>query len=181
MTTQQEELLTRIRGYVQHQANKDLDAVRSLIQQGHDQLLGQLDSVTEEQARWKPAPDVWSVLEVLRHVVPSKRGVARICAALARGETPRGFGEEGQATAGQPAATDALDSLAEARAALEAAHQELLAVVDTFAQGTDLEARYDHGFFGPLNCREWAVFQRVHDADHAQQIEQIKAAPGFPA
>jgi uncharacterized damage-inducible protein DinB len=181
MTTQQEELFTRIRGYLQHQANKDLDAIRSLIQQGHEQLLSQLEGVTEEQARWKPAPDVWSVLEVLRHVVPSKRGVARICAALARGETPRGFGEEGQATAEQPAATDDLASLAEAHDALEEAHRALLTVVDTFAQGTDLEARFDHGFFGSLNCREWAVFQRVHDADHAQQIEQIKATPGFPA
>jgi hypothetical protein len=31
-----------------------------------------------------------------------------------------------------------------------------------------------------MNCRQWAVFQRVHDADHAPGIGKIKATPGFP-
>jgi len=75
----------------------------------------------------------------------------------------------------------AFGSLEEALAAFQSGFEELLAFVGTLSADSNVEARFDHPFFGPLNCREWAVFQRVHDGDHAQQVEQIKAAPGFPA
>ena len=32
-----------------------------------------------------------------------------------------------------------------------------------------------HPFFGDLNCREWAAFQRVHDEDHIQHAAKILA------
>ena len=41
-------------------------------------------------------------------------------------------------------------------------------------------ATFDHPFFGPLNCKGWVAFQRLHDADHIGQIEQIKASAGYP-
>jgi hypothetical protein len=36
-------------------------------------------------------------------------------------------------------------------------------------------------FFGPLHCKAWYLFQRVHDIDHANQINAVKEAPGYPA
>ena len=42
----------------------------------------------------------------------------------------------------------------------------------------DIEAR--HMFFGDLHSRAWYLFQRVHDLDHAQQIEKNKQASGYP-
>lgn len=170
MATLPDELRERVVSYITHQGAKEPGAIRDVIQKGHDQLLSLIDGLSEEQARFKPGADDWSVFELLRHVVQSKRGVAGVCAALARGETPPSF--EGDSVA--------LTSLAEARSALDAAHEELLAFVDALSPEANVETRYEHPFFGPLNCREWAAFQRVHDADHTQQIEQIKSAPGFP-
>jgi hypothetical protein len=72
-------------------------------------------------------------------------------------------------------------TLADARAAMDAAQRDLLAFIDGLSSSTpNVEARYNHFIFGDLNCLEWAAFQRVHDGDHSGQIEQIRSAAGFP-
>ena len=167
------EIRERVVAYVKHNAAKDPQAIRDVVQKGHDRLAALLDGMTEEQARWKPDADTWSVLEVLRHVVASKRGTARLCAMLARGDA-----RDGAAVLGEQGAE--LPSLAQARAELEQSHRALLDFVATISPETDLEATFDHPWFGPHNCREWAAFQRVHDGDHAGQIEQITSAAGYP-
>jgi hypothetical protein len=30
-----------------------------------------------------------------------------------------------------------------------------------------------------VNCKGWLAFQRLHDADHIGQLEQIKATVGY--
>ena len=159
--------------YIRHQVSKGPDGIRDAVEKGHAQLLGQLEGLSEEHARFTPEPDQWSIFEVLQHVLQGKRGVAGRCAALARGETIEGVAESGQRFAPLP-------SLSAARPALDAAHEELLAFIEGISPETNLEARSQHPFFGPLNCQEWAAFQRIHDGDHSGQIEQIKAATGFP-
>ena len=176
MTTEQIEASDRIRSYLTHQAGKSPQAIRDLVQKGQSQLLDTIEGLSEEQATFKPEPDVWSVLEVLHHVERAKRGVVKICASLAQGETPAGFGGEGE-----DRGSETFASLAEARAAIEAPHEELLAFIETLPPAANVESRYDHFIFGALNGREWAAFQRVHDGDHANQIEQVKASPGYPA
>ncbi len=181
MTTDQAELMNRVRSYIQHNAAKSEDAVRALVQTGHDKLFGPIANLSEEQATFKPNADEWSVLETLRHVVQAKRGVARICARLASGESPRNVGQEGEAAPQDGIMGEEFATLADARSAAQAAHDELLAFIGALSPDVNLETRYKHFLFGDLNCREWAAFQRVHDGDHGNQIEKIIAAPGFPA
>lgn len=164
----------RVIAYVKHNAAKDPNEIRDVVRKGHDHLVGLLEDMTDAQARWKPDAEAWPVLEVLQHVIASKHGTARLCAALARGDEL-----SGQAALGD--AGKELSSLADARSELADAHRGLLDFVATVSPATNLEASFDHPWFGPHNCREWAVFQRVHDGDHIAQIEQIKASPGFPA
>ena len=173
MTTVQSDMIERITGYIQHNAAKEPPALRALVQQGHDQLCALLDRLSEEQARWKPGADDWCTLELLQHVVTAKRGVARICQRLA------GTGREGDEQDGVMG-KHAFASLAEAREALDAAHEETLAFIDGPLASANVETRFNHFIFGDLNCREWAAFQRVHDGDHSGQIEKIVAAPGYP-
>ena len=180
MTTDQTEMMSRVRSYIEHNAAKSDDAVRDLVQAGHDRLFGVIAELSEEQATFKPSADDWSVLETLRHVVQAKRGVARICARLARGETPGKVGQEGEAATQDGIVGEEFATFADARSAAQAAHEELLDFIGSLSPDVSLEARYKHFLFGDLNCREWAAFQRVHDGDHTQQIEQVLAAPGFP-
>jgi hypothetical protein len=180
MTTIPTEVIDRVTGYIRHNATKEPQALRGLVQQGHDHLSGLIDALSEEQARWKPGADDWCTLEVLQHVVTAKRGVARICQRLASGEQVADFGGEGEEQDGVMSKRT-FASLAEARAALGEAHQGLIAFIDGPLAAANVETRFRHFIFGELNCREWAAFQRVHDGDHSGQIEKITSAPGFPA
>lgn len=169
-----DEVRERVVSYISHQAQKDLGAIRGLIEDGRGRLLAQLDGLSEEQAAFRPGADQWSVVEVLRHVAAAERWAAGIAAGLARGRSPddeRRAGDQG---------TEAVASLADGRRTIEESHREMLAVVDALPAEPDAQATADHPFFGPLTCKQWLVFQRVHDLDHCGQIEQIRAAPGFP-
>ena len=171
MVSVPDDVKDRVLSYISHQSEKEPEAIAGVVEQGHHQLVGLLDGLSDKQAAFKASAEDWSVLEVLRHVVGSKRGVARRCSVLARGEASASF---------EPAdEVGAFASLSEARAALDAGHQELLSSVRALTPDANVGVTFDHPFFGALNCREWAVFQRIHEGDHAGQIEKIKAAEGF--
>ena len=171
----------RVTGYIKHNAGKSSEAILDLVQHGHQQMMDMIDGLSEAQATFKPGPDDWSVLDTMQHVVAAKKGVARMCEALARGEKPGGIGGEGEDQQKQDGVTGReYATLAEAAEAAVAAQEELAASVNGLSEASNTEETHDHFLFGPLNCREWAVFQRVHDGDHGGQIEKIKAADGFP-
>jgi uncharacterized damage-inducible protein DinB len=169
-----EDARQRLVSYLGHQASKDVPALLRLIDEQRARLLAILDGVSEEQAAFRPAPDQWSIADVLRHVIAAEEGVALIVESLARGVVP-----EGQRALGShiPDAGQPLAALSER---LRAARRDLLERVQAWPASPDLAATFEHPFFGPLNCKGWLAFQRLHDADHIGQIEQIMAAEGYP-
>jgi len=170
-----EDARERLVSYLAHQASKEVPVLVDLIEEQRARLLGLLDGVSEAQAAWRPAPDEWSITDVLRHVIAAEEGVAGIVDSLARGAVPDGLRALGSQIAdeGQP-----LAALVER---LRAARAGLLAEVRGWPAPPDLAATFEHPFFGPLNCKGWVAFQRLHDADHIGQIEQLKAAVGYPS
>jgi len=169
-----EDARQRLISYLGHQASKDVPVLVELIEEQRARLLALLDGVNEEQAASRPAPDQWSIADVLRHVIAAEEGVALIVESLARGVIPEGRRAMGShiPDEGQP-----LAALIER---LHASRADLLARVRGWPASPDLAATFEHPFFGPLNCKGWVAFQRLHDADHIGQLEQIKAAPGYP-
>ena len=152
------------------------------MQEGHDALIAALADVSETQAAHKPSADDWSVLELMAHVVTTKRIVAALAATLGDGELPPGYGPEFEEERAQDGVTVArFATLGEARAAADAAHADLLAFIRGIGDATNVDVRFKHFVFGALNSREWAVFQRIHDGDHTPQLLRMKAAPGYPA
>ena len=162
----------RLVSYLEHQASKDVPQIVEAIEEQRARFLALLDGMTDEQAAVRPVPDQWSVCDVLRHVIAAEEGVARIVDSLARGVAPDGkrllgsqIADEGQS----------LSALVER---LRAARAGLLERVRGWPDSPDLSATYDHPFFGPLNCKGWVAFQRLHDADHIGQLGQIMGAKG---
>jgi len=182
MTTEtQDETRDRVRGYIQYNATKGDADVLGIVEQGHADLIKEIDGLSEAQATFVSPSEGWSVLDTMQHVVAAKKGTARLCVSLGQGTVPAGVGGEGEELKKQDGVKGrAYESLAEARAAAVQAHEELVAFVRGMSGETDTETQHTHFIFGDLNCREWAVFQRVHDADHAQQFAKIKASEGFP-
>jgi hypothetical protein len=48
--------------------------------------------------------------------------------------------------------------------------------------GGDLRSHFQtHGGFGEIDCYQWLILLSLHGARHAEQMEEIRAAKGFPA
>jgi hypothetical protein len=168
--------------FVREGAGGSVGKMASIVQEGHDALLAALAGVSEPQAAFKPGANDWSILELMAHVVTTKQIVATLCRNLAEGHLPPGFGPQFEEQAAQDGVTMArYGTLAESLVAAEAAHADLLATVRGLGGAADGDVRFKHFLFGALNCREWAVFQRIHDGDHTPQIGSIKAAAGYPS
>jgi len=163
-----EEIAARVVSYMRHQAAKPRETVAALVADSQARLLDVVSACDAEVAARSPGEGEWSVHDLVRHVVSAERGVARLVPLLARGEKPRREGRAG--TLGDDAPYAALLDR------LRATNAEMLAAVRALPDDADLATTALHPFFGELNCREWAVFQRVHDEDHIQHARKILAA-----
>ena len=152
------------------------------MQEGHDALISSLDGVSDAQAAWKPAPDEWSILELMDHVVTIKRFLVALTQHMSQGAWPPGLTEAWQEESAQDGATVArFTSIAEARDAADAAHDALLAFLRGVTPEMNTEKTFTHFLFGAMNFREWIIFERIHDGDHGPTIARIKSREGYPA
>lgn len=132
-------------------------------------------SASVEVAARKPAPNEWCLLELVRHAAFTERLVGKLIHHLARDAYPSAEDFEGAGIGMMPdddhGYAEVLDDLALKNAAL-------LDEVRDLPDAPNVEMKADHPFFGPLNCKEWAGFQRVHDLDHIQHARKILADIG---
>ena len=158
----------RVLSYIRHQAGKSREAIISLVSGSQAQLLDVVSGVDEATAERAPAEGEWSIRELLRHVISAEDGVSKIVHGLAVGQAPAG-----ERSVGSQVADDTATALVER---LRASNQRLLDAIAALPAEPNTTAVDKHPFFGDLNCLEWAVFQRVHDVDHAQHAQKILAA-----
>jgi hypothetical protein len=167
--------------FIRETAKKSATEIAAAVQEGHDAVLRNIAGLTGAQARHKPAPDDWSALETMAHIVTVKRIGVALATSLASGTLPPGFGPHFEEERAQDGVTVVrFDAIADAREAAESAHGDLLALSGK-VDDADLETRFRHYIFGSLNAREWACFQRVHDGDHFPQLARIRESAGVPA
>ena len=173
MTTQSNET-DRVRQYLRAQGERHpfrelwVRAVKARLQ-----LLDSLDGVTDEQAAFKINEDEWSILEVLKHVLTSSGNVAKLVESLANGQSRPSDDIE-------PPRESTDLSLAEMRDLLLKDSIAWSALTDRLPEPPSFEIEAKHTFFGNLHARAWYLFQRVHDLDHAQQIDKNKQDAGYP-
>ena len=56
----------------------DFERSRQLLQQNSERIRSLIQGVQAEQARWKPDPDSWSILEVINHLLDEEREDFRV-------------------------------------------------------------------------------------------------------
>lgn len=147
-------------------------------------LIGATLDVSEAQAVWRPPQradtsadegdeeEMWSIAEVMRHLITATPNIAAIIEATAHGRTePKG--PPGQIAVGEA-------DVAELRERLVAASELLLSVGLRMPRQPNDEVTVEHAFFGPLPCRAWPLFQAVHDQMHTAQIAALKGLEGYP-
>ena len=159
----------RIRSYLQAQGAKlspaeVIDKVRAAMGDLHRAALGVPAARFDE----RPAPDEWSGNEVMAHVIDAGRHFGDQIVAILDGRTRDG-GRSTPAPSGRHGA-------GQWSAMLEREREALFARVLAADPGTALDATIEHRMFGPLNWREALLFLRLHDLDHAGQMQKITAA-----
>ena len=167
-----------------------------LLTRSRQALLDAVEGVTDAQARWKPSPERWSILEYVEHLAVSDDAlvelVERAMKSPARPETdeqrrareqkiretpiPRGANRAPDAL--KPSARFA--SLSDALAAFLAARERTLQYARTTQE--DLRSHFaPHNVLGPLDGYQCLVGNARHAESHAGHIREIRSVAGFPA
>ena len=172
MTTMTDEQ-KRIRGYLEAQGAKlSPAAIVEKVREAMGRLRAAAVAVPPARFAEAPATGEWSANEVMAHVVDAGRhfgeGILHALDGLPPGERRH--------AAERPAAPR--HTAAEWLAMLDRDREALFDRALRADPMARLEQSISHGFFGMLNWRETLLFIRVHDLDHAGQLEKIATALG---
>ena len=162
----------RIRSYLQAQAAKLSTAdLLAKVRTDQDQLRAGAEAVPPDRFYDQPTEGEWSANEVLAHVVEYGADVVScIRRVLDGGGAP------------PPRPTDAIRRNPPRRTAAEwwerlgRDRAALFERVGRAAGDEYLDVTWPHPSFGDLNWREWLLFIRLHDLDHARQLQAIAEA-----
>ena len=161
----------RIRGYLQAQGAKLAPAeLVERVRLAMGQLRESVTAVPAARFNARPATDEWSANEVMAHVVTAGARFAERIVGVLDGAAPGA------------AVPDVLERGVAERSAEQwwsifaPAREALFARVLSADPDAHPERAIEHPFFGLLSWRETVLFLRIHDLDHAGQVQKIAAA-----
>jgi len=171
----------------------DRDKGVQYLQQTQGDLLAAVSGLSDAQMKFKPAPDRWSVAEVLEHITlaedfifnnvtanvmkagagPASRDVAKadsMVLAIVPDRSSKRQAPPPLVPTDRWTPPEAIDQFQRSRAKTIA-----------FMEGTpDLRAHVADSPLGSLDAYEWLLFTGAHSARHTKQILEVKADPNFP-
>jgi uncharacterized damage-inducible protein DinB len=187
-------LLLATMSFGQALTEADKDKGIHYLEQTRDGVADAVKGLSDAQLKFKPAPDRWSIAEVLEHIALVEDGIFQnvsekvmkapagsanrdaakidslVLAALPdrshKAKAPPEFVPTGRWTA------------AEALAHFQQSRERTI----SFLQATpDLrEHAVDSPLGQPLDAYQWLLFMGGHSARHTKQIMEVKADPNFP-
>ena len=174
---------------------KERESAINRLTRSRQTLLDAVKGVSETQARWRPAPGRWSILDYVEHLAVSDDAlialVRRSLETPARPETEEQRKEREQKIRATPVprgvnqAPEMLrpggrfESLADALAAFLAARERTLEYARTTEE--DLRSHFSpHTVLGPLDGYQWLTGNAHHAETHAGHIREIREMAEFP-
>ena len=163
-------------------------------------LMGAVASLGQAQVDWRPAPDRWSVGEVLHHLILSNRSFALVVRKLVDHGRREGLAARPDGRRSWPRLRTIADVQAsgpvrnpervtpahglpveQLRRELAESHRAVALQIPNLA-GLDLAAlRFPHPLGFELNLFQWVDIAGAHERRHLHQIETVLAAEGFPS
>jgi hypothetical protein len=180
-----------------HMTQEERSKVLTYLEDSRKEFLAAIDGVTEEQWKWKPAPERWSVGETAEHIVLAEALLfANVRKAISSPANPaweektKGKTEFiervmaprlGKATAPEPIVPSGKMTQAQVRETFLKQREE----IEKFARETQValkEYTVDHPFpvFGTLNAYQWLIYAPLHTERHDKQIAEVKGTQGYP-
>lgn len=170
--------------------------VVKLLKDSETEYLAAIENVSEEQWKWKPAPDRWSVGETAEHILLAE---SLLFSAVQRAIQSPPNPDWQAKTAGKTeflekvmvdrshkaTAPEQIRPQGLSKAEVIRRFKEARALTLQFAETTQIplkEHTFDHPFpvFGTLNAYQWLIYIPLHNMRHDQQIAEVKAAAGYP-
>lgn len=167
-----------------------------LLKDSEAEYLAAIENVSDEQWKWKPGPDRWSVGETAEHILLAES--ALFGGAQKAIQSPPNPDWQAK-TAGK---TEFLENAMPDRSRKATAPEsirphdlsktevirrfkEVRAQTIQFVETTQIplkEHTFDHPFpiMGTLNAYQWLLYIPLHNMRHDLQIAEIKANPGYP-
>jgi hypothetical protein len=165
------------------------------LEESRTEFLAAITGLSEQQWKWKPAPDRWSVGEVAEHIVLAEAGqFANVRKALSSTPDPgweaktKGKTERlvavlaprlGRVKAAEAIVPKGGMSQAEAKERFLRQRAEIV----KFAMESNAPLKQgivENAFFGPLNGYHWLIYIPLHTMRHDKQIAELKATAGYP-
>jgi uncharacterized damage-inducible protein DinB len=165
-----EEEIARIRSYLASQSMKRTPAqLVEAVREAHRQFLAVAAAIPAAAFSTPPQAGEWSATDVLNHVYRiAALEEQTIRAVVEHGERPADVLDLSAPAAGlSPEQMLADISAMRERLAVSVLQADPQAHLDITWRGSD---------FGKLNWREWLLFARIHELDHARQLQAIAAA-----
>jgi uncharacterized damage-inducible protein DinB len=171
--------------------------VIKLLNESSKQTLEALESLSEEQLRFKAAPEKWSVIEVAEHIMMAEGLLfGAVQGALAAKPNPDWEAKTKGKTefledvlAGRKGRAQAPESIVPtgklSREELVKKFKDARARTLKFTEETKVALKaqtLDHPFpvFGTLNAYQWLIYIPLHNIRHNKQIEEVMASASFP-
>ena len=174
------------------------DRAMSYLHATRKQFLDAVQGVSAVQAKWKAAPDRWSVAEVAEHIAVSEDFVYQIVTAKAL-KSPPATEEQKALTKGKdeviPRAvpdrsrkfqapepivpTGKFADIEETRKAFVALRDRTIA----FIEKTNVSLRdyvAPHPAMKEMDAYQWILFLAAHSERHLKQLQEVKESPGYP-
>ncbi|HEV2688746.1 MAG TPA: DinB family protein [Bryobacteraceae bacterium] len=158
-------------------------------------LLDAVEGVSETQARWKPAPERWSVFEYVEHLAVSDDALIALIERSLKTPAQPETEEERRAREAKIRATPIPRGANNAPEAMKPSGRfaTLGAAVSAFLDARERSLEYarttsddlrshfsPHPVLGPLDCYQWLVGNAHHAETHAAHIRELRTLPGFP-
>jgi hypothetical protein len=168
-----------------------------LLKDSQQETLEALEKLSDEQLKFKAAPEKWSILEVAEHIMLAEGLLfAAVERALANQPNPEWETKTKGKTEFMEKAIVSRERRVQApenivpsgklsRTELISKYKEARAKTLKFAEETQQPVKshtLDHPFpvFGTLNAYQWLIYVPLHNMRHNQQIAEVKSNPNFP-
>ncbi|MEL4026014.1 DinB family protein [Lysinibacillus endophyticus] len=154
-----------------------------------DELLKEVESLSDEVLNQKPSTDQWSIKQILEHLFLMEIVIANIIKEqLENGEVQTAKPKPIEAAVNRKYKVSAPEfsvptndyaTLEELKEKLAKSRQELKSVVEK-ADQNDLETKaYLHQAFGLMSLSQWIPFVGYHERRHILQIKEVKESFGI--
>lgn len=159
-------------------------------------FLNAVKGLSEEQMKWKPAPDKWSVFEVSEHITLAESFLFDMISGQIM-KSPADTSKTNGATMEQiiKMVTDRSQKFqapepirpdkapwATPTDTFAAFKQRRKTTIDFMSKGNDDMREHfgPHPLYKYLDAYHWIVFLAAHNERHVKQILEVKANPNFP-